>query len=48
VFMSVVLLFPDGAVGTLRRAAARAARARLVARMTAAVAGAPPSRDLAG
>jgi urea transport system permease protein len=47
-FMSVVLLFPDGAVGALRRAAARAARARLVARMTAAVAGVPPSRDLAG
>jgi urea transport system permease protein len=47
-FMGVVLLFPDGALGAVRRVVARAERARVSARMGAAVAGAPPSRGLAG
>jgi urea transport system permease protein len=47
-FMGVVLLFPDGAVGAVRRVAARAGGARLAARVGAPVADAPPSRGLAG
>ena len=47
-FMGVVLLFPDGLVGALRRAAARLRATRPAARAEVAMAGAPPTRGLAG
>jgi urea transport system permease protein len=46
-FMSVVLLCPDGVVGTLRRGLAWSGSRWSTARTGVAVAGAPPSRGLA-
>jgi urea transport system permease protein len=47
-FMGVVLLFPHGLLGALRRAAARLRSAPIASRTGVAVADAPPTRGLAG